>query len=315
MREIIVTGGTGQLGRCIKDIYTSAWTAYDNIKVSFPTHAEFDITDPDCMLNYVQHRDIACIINCAAYTNVNLAETDDTVNKINVDGVYNLVQLCNIRNIFFVQVSTDYVFEGNTAQMKDEDSVNELHPVNAYGRSKLQAENIIKTTLINYCIIRTSWLYSKYRNNFVKTIINKLLDNTTGFSEPIKVVQDQIGSPTYAVDLADFIFKNYILEFTADSPVLTVLKTGVYHFSNLGSISWYDFAIGIKEILSKYSMTYDLKDIVPVSTASLNPTCPRPYVCILSKNKIFKDFQYDIPYWKQSLDTFIADYILEINFP
>lgn len=286
---------------------------YDNIRVSFPSHAEFDITNPDSMLHYIQNRDIACIINCAAYTDVNSAQTDPAAWVVNVDSIYNLVNLCSSNNIFLTHISTDYVFDGSP-YVKTEDDIDMLSPVNIYGLTKFRGENIIRNTysnLKNYCIIRTSWLYSKYRNNFVKTIIGKLLANTTDFSWPVKVVQDQIGSPTYAMDLADFIVKNYIVEFTLDNPEP---KSGIYHFSNLGAISWYDFAVGIKDTLSKYSTVYDLKDIVPVSTQDLNAMCPRPKISIMSKDKVIRRFHWEIPYWQHSLNKFMSDYISEINF-
>lgn len=308
MKEIIVTGGSGQLGQAIKEIYLkNIFLFNDKLNISFPEHTLFDITNPMCIDQYVQNRDIVCIINCAAYTDVNAAQIDDTVNIINVDGVSNLVDVCKKHDIFLVQISTDYVFNGS-GTVKDENNTIDLVPVNAYGASKLAAETVIKDNLTKYSIIRTSWLYSKYAQNFVKTIIDKLIDNTITFTKPLKVVYDQIGSPTYAKDLANFIMKYYAFEFTKENPDL---KSGVFHYSNLGVVSWYDFSMAIKESLSHYVSLSGLDDIIPIRTEDLSTSCPRPKIGILSKEKTIETFNVTIPYWKDSLEGFMSGYIPE----
>lgn len=308
MKDIIVTGGSGQLGHCIKDIYIDAYESFTDIRILFPSHYEFDITSPDSMLNYIEDKSPVCIINCAAFTNVNESQFKDDPYIININGVENLTNLCASKDIFLVQISSDYVFNGSPI-VKSENNTDELLPVNRYGITKLKAEKIITGSLTKYSIIRTSWLYSKYRQNFVKTIIDKLLNNSVEYVKPIKVVYDQIGSPTYAMDLANFIVKCYIMEFGKDAPGP---KSGIFHFSNLGIISWYDFAVAIKEILSKYNSVYDLEDIFPIRTEDLDTSCPRPKISILSKDKVINEFNYKIPYWKKSLENFMYNYITNL---
>lgn len=310
MKRIIITGGSGQLGRTINDLLISNYeTLNDKICIDFPDHASFDITKYEELETYIQDKDVVCIINCAAYTDVAKAETDRKVYAVNTVGTGNLVKLCNEHNIFLVQISTDYVFNGSP-YVKYENITLDLIPATHYGGSKMAAEMHITKTLKNYSIIRTSWLYSLYGRNFVKTIIDKLeagsIDMLEADSvEPIKVVYDQVGSPTYAVDLASFIIRNYILPYTCGRHC----KTGIFHYSDLGTISWYDFAVAIKDLLEEYLHAQYTRKIVPVVSEDLKSSCRRPQISILSKAKTVEEFKEDIPHWYESLKRFISSYI------
>lgn len=302
MKRIIVTGGSGQLGRTIDELLTSNYeTINDKICIDFPDHALFDITKYEDMEKYICDKDVVCIINCAAYTDVAKAETDNTAYKVNILGAGNLVKLCKAHNIFLVQISTDYVFNGSQ-NVKYENNTSECIPTTLYGMSKMTAEMHITTGLKAYSIIRTSWLYSLYGNNFVKTIIDKLETDST---EPIKVVYDQVGSPTYALDLASFIIKNYILPYTNDKQC----KTGIFHYSDLGTISWYDFAVAIKNLLEECLHIQYARKIVPIVYEDFKSSCRRPQISILSKEKTINEFDADIPHWRESLKRFISTYV------
>lgn len=310
MKRIIITGGSGQLGRTINDLLISNYeTLNDKICIDFPDHASFDITKYEELETYIQDKDVVCIINCAAYTDVTKAETDKTAYKVNIIGTGNLVKLCKAHNIFLVHISTDYVFNGSQ-NVKYENIASECVPTTQYGISKMTAEMHITANMKKYSIIRTSWLYSSYGHNFVKTIIDKLeacsIDMLeTDSVEPIKVVYDQVGSPTYAVDLASFIIRNYILPYAYGGHC----KTGIFHYSDLGTISWYDFAVAIKDLLEEQLHAQYTRKIVPIVTEDLKSSCRRPQISILSKAKTVEEFKEDIPHWYESLKKFISSYI------
>ncbi|OCX54539.1 dTDP-4-dehydrorhamnose reductase [Mucilaginibacter sp. PPCGB 2223] len=281
MSKVLVFGASGQLGQCLN--YVAGQKGITGI--IFPSEAEANILDIELLTKlFAQHKPGYCI-NCAAYTAVDKAEDDvDMARKINRDGAENIAKLCAQFGVTMIHVSTDFVFEGNTAHPLVEDDIAE--PVNIYGLTKLEGEQAISAVLREAYILRTSWLYSEYGNNFVKTMMR--LGNE---KDELRIIADQIGTPTYAIDLADCIL-NII---TNDKQ-----RYGIYHFSNEGVTSWYDFAMGIFDIAKINVKVY------PVRTSEYVTRAIRPAFSVMDKSKIKKDLGIEIPYWRASLEKCIS---------
>lgn len=276
MKNILVTGGQGQLAMCIRELSDN----YQELNFCFKSSTELDITDSLAVSNFIDCQNFDYCINCAAYTAVDNAEKEkERAFSINAFGVRNLAQACKTNNVTLIHVSTDFVFDGKQiTPYKEDDSVN---PINVYGASKLNGENFIKQILEKYFIIRTSWVYSEYGNNFVKSMIRL---GTT--KDEISVVGDQIGSPTYAMDLAEFLIK--IINSNSK-------KYSLYHYSNEGEISWYDFAI---EIFRLKNINIKINKIYSKEYKTL---AKRPFYSVLDKEKITKEFGVDVIFWKDSI--------------
>ena len=280
MVKVLVTGGRGQLAKCIK----MASKRRADLNISFEDSSLFDITNSSQMRVYLsKNKGFEFLINCAAYTNVDLAEKNkDKAYQVNAEGAEKLAKLCKEFNIKLVHISTDFVFDGsNTRPYKETDLPN---PSSVYGASKLQGEKNIMERLSSYFIIRTSWLYSEFGSNFVKTIL-RLADT----QKEIKVVSDQIGSPTNAHDLADFLLEIISINST---------NYGTYHFSNTGETSWYGFA---KEVFRICNVSADLQLISSSAYASL---ANRPKYSVLDTKKGKKTFSVNPTYFKHSLEKF-----------
>jgi dTDP-4-dehydrorhamnose reductase len=276
--HILVTGSKGQLGSEIQKISKN----YTDYKFTYTDIDELDITSKKDVNKFVSDNNFDIIINCAAYTAVDKCETEKNASrKVNVIAVKNLAMACADNNISFIHISTDYVYDGkNHIPYKESDFTN---PESYYGQTKLEGEQVIDEYSIKAVIIRTSWLYSSFGNNFVKTIIK----HATAKDE-LNVVYDQIGTPTYAGDLATIILDN-IKE-------LELLEgINLYNFSNEGVCSWYDFA---KEIVSLKNIKCN---IYPIETKDYPLPAPRPAYSILNKDKIKTQLNTSIPYWKDSL--------------
>jgi len=285
--NILITGANGQLGSEIRElsekyIYNFFFTSKDNL----------DVTCTEKIKNFIEKNRIDTIINCAAYTAVDKAEEEIEIsNKINHLAVENLALIAKEKKIKFIHVSTDYVFDGTSSKPYNEDGI--TNPQTTYGKTKLDGENkILKVDLPNSIIIRTSWVYSFYGKNFLKTIIN--LAKT---KNKISVIYDQVGTPTYAKDLA-----KTILDII---PKINNNKTEIFHYSNEGVTSWFDFA---KEII--YINKLNCK-INPIETKDYPTLAKRPHYSLLNKNKIKTEFKIDIPYWKDSLNECLK--ILKYN--
>ena len=277
MVKVLVTGGRGQLAKCIK----MASKRRADLNISFEDSSLFDITNSSQMRVYLsKNKDFEFLINCAAYTNVDLAEKNkDKAYQVNAEGAEKLAKLCKEFNIKLVHISTDFVFDGsNTRPYKETDVPN---PSSVYGASKLQGEKNIMERLSSYFIIRTSWLYSEFGSNFVKTIL-RLADT----QKEIKVVSDQIGSPTNAHDLADFLLEIISINST---------NYGTYHFSNTGETSWYGFA---KEVFRICNVSADLR---PISSSAYASLANRPKYSVLDTKKGKKTFNVNPDYWVDSL--------------
>jgi dTDP-4-dehydrorhamnose reductase len=255
-----------------------------DLNISFEDSSLFDITNSSQMRVYLsKNKDFEFLINCAAYTNVDLAEKNkDKAYQVNAEGAEKLAKLCKEFNIKLVHISTDFVFDGsNTRPYKETDVPN---PSSVYGASKLQGEKNIMERLSSYFIIRTSWLYSEFGSNFVKTIL-RLADT----QKEIKVVSDQIGSPTNAHDLADFLLEIISINST---------NYGTYHFSNTGETSWYGFA---EEVFRICNVSADLR---PISSSAYASLANRPKYSVLDTKKVKETFSVNPTYFKHSLEKF-----------
>lgn len=284
--NILITGTEGQLGQCLKDTVVSKAQQHNYY---FTDKKTVDIIKYNDVKKFVLDNNIQMIINLAAYTNVENAEDDVmTTTMINTNGPRILAQIMKEVDGTLIHISTDYVF-GNqfkTPIKEDEDTTT---PLNVYGATKRLGEISITDIvgLKKYLIIRTSWLYSEYGNNFVKNIFNK-----TSTMEKLKVVCDQIGSPTYAPDLAFFLY--YIIENNE-----YVDNYGIYHYSNEGVCSWYDLAYMIN------SYSNNCCNIIPCLSSEFQTKAERPNYSVLDKTKLKKTFEFEIPHWTDSLNDCI----------
>jgi dTDP-4-dehydrorhamnose reductase len=274
--KTLVLGASGQLGQCLKAVASKR-----NIDtLDFPDESAANILDVDRLRALFAEKKPAYVINCAAYTAVDKAEDDvDLCRLINKQGALNIALLCKEFGAKLVHVSTDFVFEGAIPELLKEDDVAE--PINIYGLTKLEGEVDIIDNLNEHYIIRTSWLYSEYANNFVKTMLKLGADR-----DELSIIADQIGSPTYAIDLA-----GVILDVIASGKT----EYGVYHYSNEGSISWFDFAKGI------FDISNTKVKVNPIPTSAYPTKAVRPKFSVMDKTKIKTTFGIEVPYWRDSL--------------
>ena len=293
--RILVTGGCGQLGMSLRKMadVKASWLFTDVIDA--PDTLHLDITNPEAIRAMVAKHQIDTIINCAAYTNVDAAEDNEAVAELlNAKAVENLALAMKEVGGLLVHISTDYVFGGepyNTPCREDMTGT----PTGAYGRTKLHGEQAILRSGVRHLIIRTSWLYSEYGKNFVKTILR-----LTAEKPSLKVVFDQVGTPTYAGDLAQAIVR--MLETPSPHPGLDPGSPCVFHFSNEGVCSWYDFAKAIAEYAG-----HSACDIRPCHSDEFPSKVHRPSYSVLDKTKIKETFGLAIPYWTDSLKKCIRN--------
>ena len=276
--NILITGSKGQLGSEIKEL--SKDYSYNFF---FTTREDIDITSKDSIKEFCKTNNINTIINCAAYTAVDIAETDsDNADLVNHKAVKKLALVSNELNIKLIHISTDYVFDGKNFKPYCEEY--QTNPQGVYGKTKLDGENeMININPLNSIIIRTSWVYSFYGNNFVKTMLRLGKEK-----ESLGVIFDQVGSPTYAKDLAKTILD--IL------PNIKNSKVEIYNYSNEGVLSWYDFA---KEIMKMAKLNCKVN---PIETYQYPTPAKRPHYSLLNKSKIKSTFNIEVPYWKDGLD-------------
>lgn len=280
MQNIIVFGASGQLGNCLKKVAGDRGIDY----IHFLPEDEADILREDLLNIVFEKYKPAFAINCAAYTAVDKAEDDiDLARAINKTGAENLARQCKTNNAALIQISTDFIFKGDVALPRTEE--NPAEPISIYGLTKLEGEQVIAEILDEYYTIRTSWLYSEYGNNFVKTMLKLGAER-----DELKIIADQVGTPTYAIDLAEVILD-----------IITSGKKayGVYHYSNEGVTSWYDFAKGIFDISGT-----DVK-VYPIRTSEFPTKAQRPAFSVMDKAKIKATFGVSIPYWRDSLKVCI----------
>lgn len=270
--NILITGCNGQLGTEMRNLSTQ----HADHRYFFTDVAELDITDREAVKCFVEKNGINLIVNCAAYTNVDKAEEDEvTARLINAEAVENLA----LSGAKIIHISTDYVFSGDeTSPCLESDSV---APRTAYGRTKLEGEQLLLKHCPDAVIIRTAWLYSPYGNNFVKTMLR-----LSGERDELRVVNDQIGTPTYAEDLAKAIYA------VIEAPEW---HAGIYHFTDEGVCSWYDFTVEIMRQAGRQTK------VLPIKSSEYAYKTPRPHYSVLDKTKIKATFGITIPQWQESL--------------
>jgi dTDP-4-dehydrorhamnose reductase len=278
---VLVTGANGQLGQAIQSVVGN----YPSIDFVFCSSSELNITDKNnCETIFEKYKPLFCI-NAAAYTAVDRAESEpEKAYAINVTGAQNLAAVCKAYNTTLLHVSTDFVFEGLSNQPYSEEDV--PNPTGVYGETKLQGEQAILNTWEKHFIIRTSWVYSQFANNFMKTMIRLASER-----DSLSVVSDQIGTPTNAVDLAESL----LTIITFDIRHSTFDHYGIYNYSNEGQCSWYDFA---KEIFKVNNISINLQ---PIPTTAYPTPAKRPAYSVLDKSKIKTVFGITISNWQEHL--------------
>jgi dTDP-4-dehydrorhamnose reductase len=276
MATVLVIGAGGQLGQCLRAV--SLRRNIDD--VFFPEEGTADILNVELLRTLFDQVKPRFVINCAAYTAVDKAEDEaDIATAVNEIGARNLAKICKAFGATLIHVSTDFVFEGTEVKLLGEDDIAE--PINVYGATKLAGELAIAEELDEYVILRTAWLYSEFANNFVKTMLKLGAER-----EEINIIADQVGTPTYAIDLADVIFE----------VILSPSKHyGLYHFSNEGVTSWFDFAKAIFD----FSGTSVI--VNPIPTSAYPTKAKRPHFSVMDKRKIKADYGVSVPYWLDSL--------------
>jgi dTDP-4-dehydrorhamnose reductase len=280
---VLVTGANGQLGQSLQYVAPN----YTELQFVFSSSLELDITNlENCQQVFSSYKPDFCI-NAAAYTAVDKAESEpEKAHLINVMGAKNLAQVCKEYNTILLHISTDFVFDGNKQIPYNEEDI--PNPTGVYGQTKLDGEKAIQAVFDDYYIIRTSWVYSQFGNNFMKTMLRLASER-----DSLSVVNDQIGTPTNAVDLAEAL----IQIISTNNQQSTTDNFGIYNYSNEGQCSWYDFAKKIFEINHKNI------DLQPIPTSEFPTPAKRPNYSVLDKSKIKSTFGLQIKSWKDSLKT------------
>lgn len=287
--KIVVTGSLGQLGyELMRQAKESQHTyIFTDVRESELT-TSLDITDAEAVEAFIGE-DVDVIINCAAYTDVNRAESDEAMaQKINSDAPGNLARAALKADALLIHISTDYVFDGKGYLPYNEES--QTGPLSAYGRTKLSGEKAVEESGCRYMIFRTAWLYSLTGRNFFLTMAD-----LTASKPMLKVVYDQVGTPTYAADLA-FLIAHIIEENKLD-------RTGLYHYTNEGVCSWYDFTKEINDLLGHTC------NVMPCRTEEFPTPAVRPHYSVLEKKKVRETFGLEIPHWKESLRLAVKEYM------
>ncbi|MFD2551523.1 dTDP-4-dehydrorhamnose reductase [Bizionia sediminis] len=276
MIHILVTGGNGQLASCIKDLASN----YKNVHITYTDAHTLDISDNKAVTQFFSKHTVNYCVNCAAYTAVDSAENEMiTAKNVNQLGAKNLAIACQANQATLIHISTDFVFDGAQSTLYSE--AHKPNPQSVYGKTKYQGEIEIQQHLKRYFILRTSWLYSEHGHNFMRTMLRLAKERDT-----LSIVSDQIGTPTYAKDLAEVILTLITTNQTA---------YGLYHYSNEGVASWYDFAQAI------FQETQTTIKVIPIKTVAYPTPAKRPAFSVLDKTKIKDTFQISIPYWRTSL--------------
>ena len=281
MGNVLVFGASGQLGQCLRHVAAER----GNDDLVFLPEAEANILDMDAVKAAFAHYQPTYCINCAAYTAVDKAEDEvEIARKVNRDGAANLAQACTEYGATLIHISTDFVFAGTGNQPLSE--TDEAAPISVYGLTKLEGEQAVAEHTSRYFTLRTGWLYSEYANNFVKTMLRLGRER-----DELRVIWDQVGTPTYAIDLAGCI--------------LTIIETqsqhyGLYHYSNEGVTSWYDFATAIFELSNTHVRT------VPIRTTEYPTKATRPAFSVMDKTKAKTNLGIYIPHWRESLKVCLA---------
>jgi dTDP-4-dehydrorhamnose reductase len=279
---ILVTGANGQLGNEMRVISS----LYPSHNFLFVSKDDLPIDDPEAIKKYFVNHSINYCVNCAAYTAVDKAEKEpEKALLVNATAVGKLARICNDYNSQFIHISTDYVFDGTSITPYKED--HPVAPINIYGTTKLKGEDLAQQNNPGTIIIRTSWVYSSFGNNFVKTMLRLMREK-----EQLNVVSDQVGCPTYAADLAAAIMQIITSGKAADNP-------GIYNYSNSGIINWWQFAVAIKELAGSKCI------VNPIPSSNYPTPAKRPAYSVLDTTQIQKAFSISIPFWRDSLQKCI----------
>lgn len=290
-KKVLVTGKTGQLGQSINKIAAN----YPNFDFTFVGRDELDLSESSSIERFFNNKSFDAIVNCAAYTAVDKAETEtELADQINHLAVGQMAAIAKQQNAYFIHLSTDYVFDGTNSKPYQE--IDTTNPINVYGLTKLKGEQAVRLINPRGVIIRTAWVYSEFGNNFVKTMLRLGKER-----DSLNVIADQVGTPTYATDLARVIMKIVLTE------VDRKIQLETYHYSNDGVCSWYDFAKTI----------FELADITckvnPIETKDYPAPARRPHYSILNKNKINLDYCLTRFFWKDSLVKCILNIMAKNN--
>ena len=294
-KRVLVTGKNGQLGQSLKRFSE----AHSQFSFDFVGREELDLSNSESIEHYFSNNSYDVIINCAAYTEVDKAESEpELADQINHLAVKQLADIAKQQNAILIHISTDYVFNGQSYQPYIE--TDSTDPQSVYGATKLKGEQAFSEVNPQGCIIRTSWVYSEYGNNFVKTMLRLGLER-----EQLGIIFDQVGTPTYAGDLAKAILQ-VISHASLNEPQKALSSNTeqigsakIFHFSNEGVCSWYDFAKSIFEYAKLPC------DVMPIETKDYPTPAKRPHYSLLNKAQIKQTFDLTIPYWKDSLKTCI----------
>jgi dTDP-4-dehydrorhamnose reductase len=294
-KRIALIGAKGMLARMM---IQHAPSDYELCLLDLP---DFDLTDNNQVVGTISRLSPSVIINCAAFTNVDACETqEEFATRVNGAGVGFLARAAKHAGAVLVQISTDYVFDGTKTEPYSEEDV--PNPRSAYGRSKLAGERaVLESGLEQYFIIRTSWLYGPCGRNFVETILRRAQER-----EELRVVADQVGTPTYTVDLAQAIFSLLALASTNPSRLLPHELYGTYHFSNEGQCSWHEFACAIVQKFVEDGGLVKIKSILPISTEEYPLPATRPAYSVFSKNKYLGATGAPVPSWQESLQAYFT---------
>ncbi len=289
--KLLITGALGQLGTEIRRLAKN----YPNFEMFFTSSKELDITDALLLKNFIIEHEIEAVVNCAAYTAVDEAENNaELAYRVNEKGIQNIVHVLEETGGKLIHISTDYVFDGSSSvPYTEKDAVS---PLGIYGNSKYNGEQHVLNAAINGIVIRTSWLYASVGTNFVKTMMRLGAERSE-----LGVIFDQVGTPTYARDLA-----KVCLDILSQHEVLNE-KGQLYHYSNEGVASWYDFAKTIMEINALNCV------VKPIESKAYPTPAKRPHYSVLNKNKIKNDFDIEIPYWRDSLKDCLQQLNKEIK--
>jgi len=275
---ILITGANGQLGNEMR-VISFLYPLYNFL---FVTKDDLSIDDPEAIKKYFVNYSINYCVNCAAYTAVDKAETEpEKAVLVNATAVGNLARICNQYSTQLIHISTDYVFDGTSLTPYKED--HPVAPINTYGATKLEGEHLAQQNNSGTIIIRTSWVYSSFGNNFVKTMLRLMKEK-----EQLNVVSDQVGCPTYAADLAAAIMQIITSGKAADNP-------GIYNYANRGIINWWQFAVAIKELTGSKCI------VNPIPSSNYPTPAKRPAYSVLDTTHIQEIFNVNIPFWRDSL--------------
>lgn len=278
MTHLLITGSNGQLGSELRDLRMK----YPDLLFTFTDIEELDITNAEDVEAFIAAGDFQAVINCAAYTAVDKAETDiENAYKVNTLAVKNLAMACLSHNIMLLHISTDYVFDGRNHKPYIESDV--VNPIGTYGLTKWEGEEEIRKLCKRSVIIRTAWLYSAYGNNFVKTVLR-----LAGSNDTIRIVYDQVGTPTHAADLAAVLLNNI-------NKFLEIQSNELFHYANEGVASWYDFAHAVVNMEGLNTK------VLPIMSDDYPTPSARPHFSLLNKTKIKSYLHADIPHWRDSL--------------